>query len=181
MIIKKQEFNVNGIYYIVRSAMVQDAKELSELRLQIDSETENMDREKGEAFIDTFGFEKLIKTDTESKCNLFLVGVVNNRIVAFSRCEGNPLKRFSHKVEFGVCVLKDYWGFKIGTNLLKESIAWADANGLKKITLNVLETNQKAINLYKKYGFRTEGILQNDKILSDGEFYNTVVMGRFNG
>lgn len=29
------------------------------------------------------------------------------------------LKRFSHKVEFGVCVLKEYWGYGIGKNLLK--------------------------------------------------------------
>ena len=178
MIINKQEFYVNGINYIIRSAMEKDAKELSELRLQIDGETENLDREKGEAFIDTLGFEKLIRTDTESSCNLFLVAEVNDKIVAFSRCEGNPLKRFAHKVEFGVCVLKDYWGYGIGTNFLKESIAWADSNGIKKITLNVLEINNKAIKLYEKFGFMKEGILKNDKILSDGQYYNTVVMGR---
>lgn len=90
------------------------------------------------------------------------------------------MKRFAHKVEFGVCILKDYWGFCIGTNLLKESIAWADSNGINKITLNVLETNDTAINPYKKFGFKIEGILENDKILSDGQYYSTVVMGRFN-
>lgn len=63
---------------------------------------------------------------------------------------------------------------------IKESIDWADSNGIHKITLHVLEENDKAINLYKKFGFKTEGILENDKILSDGQYYNTVVMGRFN-
>ncbi|MEI4771366.1 GNAT family N-acetyltransferase [Psychrobacillus sp. FJAT-51614] len=178
MIINKKKFNVNGINYTIRSAMVNDSKELSEIRLQIDGETENLDREKGEAYLDPLDFERIIKTDIESKRNLFLVAEVNDRIVAFSRCEGNHLKRFAHKVEFGVGVLKDYWGLKIGSNLLKESISWADSNGFKKITLNVLETNDKAINLYKKFGFNIEGILQNDKILSDGQFYNTVTMGR---
>ena len=67
----------------------------------------------------------------------------------------------------------------LGKDLLKESIAWTDSNGIKKITLNVLETNEKAINLYRKFGFKTEGILENDKVLSDGQYYNTVVMGRF--
>lgn len=177
--INQQEFIVNGTTYIIRSARNKDAKDLSEIRLQIDGETENLDREKGEAFIDVQGFEQLIQADTESKKNLFLVAVVHDRIVGFSRCEGNPLKRFSHKVEFGVCVLKEYWGYSIGKNLLKESIAWADSYGIKKITLNVLDTNEKAISLYEKFGFETEGILKNDKVLSDGEFYNTVVMGRF--
>lgn len=83
-----------------------------------------------------------------------------------------------HKVEFGVGVLKDYWGCGIGKNLLKESITWADSNGIKKITLNVLETNEKAIKLYEKSGFMIEGILKNDKILSDGNYYHTIVMGR---
>lgn len=51
-------------------------------------------------------------------------------------------------------------------------------NGITKITLNVLETNEKAIALYKKLGFEIEGTLRNDKILSDGKYYNTIVMGR---
>lgn len=89
------------------------------------------------------------------------------------------MKRFSHKIEFGVCVLKEFWGYGIGKNLLKESISWADSNGIKKITLNVLETNEKAIKLYQKLGFEIEGILKKDKILSDGNYYNTMIMGRF--
>ncbi|CCF12519.1 acetyltransferase family protein [Brevibacillus laterosporus GI-9] len=178
MIINKQEFDVKGLSYTIRSATETDAKALSKLRLQIDGETENLDREKGEAFIDPLGFEQLIKADTENKRNLFLVVVVHDQIVGFSRCEGNQLKRFSHKIEFGVCVLKEFWGFGIGKNLLKESIAWADSNDIKKITLNVLETNDKAITLYRKLGFEIEGILKKDKILSDGKYYNTIIMGR---
>ncbi|MGG3521156.1 GNAT family N-acetyltransferase [Bacillus pseudomycoides] len=181
MIINKQEFYVNGINYTVRSAMDKDANDLSKLRLQIDGETENLDREEGEGFIDTTRFEEIIKTDTESPRNLFLVAVVNDRIVGFSRCEGVYLKRFSHKVEFGVCVLKEFWGYRIGKNLLKESISWADANSIKKMTLNVLETNDKAIKLYEKLGFEIEGVLKNDKRLADGKYYNTIIMGRFNG
>lgn len=43
----------------------------------------------------------------------------------------------------------------------------------------MLEINEKAIKLYKKLGLEVEGILKNDKKLSDGKYYNTVVMGRF--
>ena len=180
MKISKQEFNVKGIPYIIRPVVFTDAKNLSEVRLQIDGETQNLDREKGEAFIDVYGFEQLIKADTENEKNLFLVAVVDDKIVGFSRCEGNSLKRFVHKVEFGVGVLKEYWGYGIGKNLLKESVGWCDSNGIRKITLNVLESNEAAMTLYEKFDFKTEGILKNDKILADGQFYNTIVMGRFN-
>jgi len=173
------EFQIRKLCYRIRSAKEADAKNLSEVRLQIDGETENMDREQGEAYIDEVGFKQLIKEDTASSFNLFLVCEANGRIVGFSRCQGSQLKRLSHKVEFGVCVLKRFWGYGIGTNLLKESINWADANNMKKITLNVLETNEKAIMLYKKYGFEIEGVVKKDKLLSDGNYYNTVLMGRF--
>lgn len=88
MIVNKQEFCVNRLNYTVRSAVESDAKELSDLRLQIDGETENLDREKGEGFIDALGFEQLIKADTQNSRTLFLVAVVQDRIVGFSRCEG---------------------------------------------------------------------------------------------
>jgi ribosomal protein S18 acetylase RimI-like enzyme len=175
----KQEFTVKGLHYTIRSAVEKDAEELSALRLVIDGETENLDREKGEAFIDPAGFAKLIKEDAENPRNLFLVAVAKDRIVGFSRCEGHPLKRFSHKVEFGVCVLQEFWGFGIGKHLLRQSISWADESGMKKMTLQVLETNEPAIALYKKLGFEIEGLLKKDKLHSDGTYHNTIVMGRF--
>lgn len=179
MIIEDREYHSNNINYTIRSAIDTDAAELSQLRLQIDGETENLDREKGEGYIDEPGFRLIINEDTKKARNLFLVASVNGKIVAFSRCEGFYLNRFSHKVEFGICVLKDYWGLGIGKTLLEESIHWADSIGIKKITLAVLETNVNAIKLYKKFGFETEGTLKNDKKLSDGKLYNTIIMGRF--
>ncbi|MFT9819999.1 GNAT family N-acetyltransferase [Lysinibacillus sp. NPDC056185] len=178
MRINSQEFNVNELHYTIRSANIEDAQALSDLRLQLDGETENFDREQGEGFIDTTGFEEIIKEDTVSPRNLCLVAVVDNRIVGFSRCAGSPLKRIAHKVEFGVGVLKEFWRYGIGKNFLKASIEWADTNDIKKMALQVVETNDKAILLYKKLGFEVEGVLKNDKLLSDGNYYNTIVMGR---
>ncbi|WP_394174816.1 GNAT family N-acetyltransferase [Guptibacillus hwajinpoensis] len=178
MIVNSKEYEVSNLNYKIRSAQIEDAKALSELRLQIDGESENLDRVKGEAYIDGEGFKAIIKSDSESLNKIFLVAEVNGTLVGFSRCEGNELKRSSHKVEFGVGVMKDYWGYGIGKNLLKASVNWADANHIKKITLNVLETNEKAIALYEKYGFKIEGVLQKDKLLSDGKYYNTLLMGR---
>jgi len=180
MRIKQQDFNVKNLHYSIRSANETDANNLSEVRLHTDGETETLDRERGEAYIDESGFKRIIKVDSESLHNLFLVAEVNERIVGFSRCAGNTLKRTSHKVEFGVCVLKEFWGYGIGQNLLKESIDWADLNEIKKINLSVLETNEKAIKLYEKYGFKVEGTLKNDKLLSDGKYYHTLLMGRSN-
>ncbi|WFR55528.1 GNAT family N-acetyltransferase [Anaerocolumna sp. AGMB13025] len=178
MIIISKDFNSEGFSYCIRSAKESDARELSELRVQIDGETENLDRESGEGFIDEAGFGQLIVEDSNSLKNLFLVAETQGKIVGFSRCEGSVLKRLSHKVEFGICILLAYQGYGIGKHLLSETVSWADSNDIEKISLLVLETNERAIRLYQKHGFEIEGILRKDKRLSDGNFYNTIVMGR---
>ena len=180
MLIREKEFNIKSLNYTIRSAFMADAEALSDLRLQIDGETENLDREPGEAYIDPKGFQSIIKADTENARNIFLVAETNGRLIGFSRCAGSDLKRFRHKVEFGVGVIKEFWGYGIGKNLLQESITWADENDIKKMTLHVMESNESARRLYEKLGFEVEGILKNDKLLSDGNFHNMIVMGRLN-
>ncbi|MFC9712363.1 GNAT family N-acetyltransferase [Paenibacillus sp. NPDC056933] len=179
MIIDQQEFNVNGLTYSIRSADEKDAGAMSSLRVQMDGETENMDREQGEGVIDSAGFEEIIRLDTVKQRNLFLVAIVKGEIVGYSRCEGVDLKRFSHKVEFGVCIAREFWGYGIGKKLLETSMNWADTNGIEKMTLTVLGTNDKAMELYKRMGFEIEGTLKKDRRHADGQYYDTVVMGRF--
>lgn len=181
MIINPQEFHVKDLKYTIRSAALSDAGDLSELRLQIDGESENMDREKGEDFIDPAGFEAIIETDTRHPRRLFLVAEADGKLIGYSRCVGHDLKRFVHKAEFGLGVLKDFWGYGIGKKLMTETLAWADAAGLQKIVLyGVLENNERGIALYKSLGFEIEGCMKKDRILSDGNYYSTYMMARFN-
>ncbi|RIW37339.1 GNAT family N-acetyltransferase [Bacillus salacetis] len=178
MKILTQRCTVNGLAYVIRSAIKEDAAQMSILRLQIDGESENLDREKGEGFIDKAGFEKIIRKDADQRRNLFLVAETDGELVGYARCEGSELKRLLHKVEFGVAVRKDFWGYGIGRNLLQQSLDWADSEKISKVILSVLETNQKAIRLYEKLGFVKEGLLKRDKFLSDGNYYDTILMGR---
>ncbi|MGV2619611.1 UNVERIFIED_CONTAM: GNAT family N-acetyltransferase [Halobacillus marinus] len=164
--------------WTIRSAEVADAGELSALRYQIDGETEYLDREQGEAFLDETGFRKLIEKDAEAENRLFLVAESEGKLVGFARCEGMDLKRKAHQAEFGVVVSKEYWGCGIGRGLLETAVAWADRSGIVKLTLSVLAANQKAVELYKQYGFVEEGRLRADKRLADG-YYDTLLMARF--
>lgn len=178
MIIENKAIKGKSITWILRCPTKQDAKELSELRIKIDGETEYLDRETGEGVLTPEDFENLIYVDSLAEKTIFLVAEVNGIIVGFTRCVGNTLNRFRHKAEFGICILKEYWGFGIGKVLLENVLIWADNNGVKKISLNVVQANTKAIQLYERYGFVVEGVLINDRIHSDGEYYNTVLMGR---
>lgn len=168
------------IMYTVRVAELRDAAELSELRVRIDGETEHMDREAGEARIDERGFAELIEADRNSPVRLFLVAESGGRLVGYARCEAGSLRRFAHRAEFGVCVLRDYWGCGIGSSLLRAVLEWSDAGErIAKIQLSVVATNESAIRLYRRHGFEIEGVLRKDRVHADGLFYDTVLMGRF--
>jgi len=179
MKVTSKHYEGNNQTFTIRFAEEKDAASLSKIRLQIDGETENMDREQGEGFLDEAAFKSVIAADTAANNSLFLIAETEDgRLVGYSRCQGGNFKRTSHRAEFGVCVVKEFWGYGIGSLLLKSSIKWADSIPLKKLSLNVLETNHIAVNLYTKHGFEIEGILKNDKQLADGQFYSTLVMGR---
>lgn len=178
MIIESKIIGGKNLTWILRCPTKYDAIELSKLRVGIDEETENLDREPGEGLLDPGDFEKLIYEDSIAGKTMFLVAEVEGKIVGFTRCEGNKLSRFRHKAEFGICILKEYWGQGIGKVLLENILAWAGTVGIEKISLTVVETNTNAIQLYKRYGFVEEGLLIKDRIHRDGNYYNTVIMSR---
>ena len=178
MIIECKIIEGKNLTWILRCPTKDDAEELSKLRVQIDGETEYLDREAGEGLLTAEDFEKLIYEDSAAENNLFLVAEAEGKIAGFTRCQGNKLSRFRHKAEFGICILKEYWGFGIGRVLIENILSWADNAGIEKISLTVVQTNTKAIQLYKRYGFVEEGLLIKDRIHQDGKYYNTVIMGK---
>ncbi|MBZ9621443.1 GNAT family N-acetyltransferase [Clostridium sp. FP2] len=178
MIIENKRIESKNLTWILRCPIKFDAIELSKLRIKIDGETENLDRESGEGLLTPEDFEKLIYEDSIANKNIFLVAEVEGKIVGFTRCEGSKLSRFIHKAEFGICILKEYWGYGIGKVLIENTLIWADNVGIEKISLTVVEINTKAIQLYKRYGFVQEGLLIKDRIHKDGKYYNSVIMGR---
>lgn len=62
-----------------------------------------------------------------------------------------------HRAEFGVSVLKDYWGFGIGRKLCEACIECAKKAGYAQLELDVVAENKRAIDLYKSLGFQEYG------------------------
>ena len=53
---------------------------------------------------------------------------------------------------------KKYWGYGHGKEIINLCIQKAKDLGLKKINLKVAVSNERAIRLYRKYGFSETGI-----------------------
>ena len=90
--------------------------------------------------------------------------------------ESNPVT--SHVASLGMSVDKEWRSKGIGSALMTEAFRWARWAGIEKIALTVYPQNQRALNLYKKYGFVEEGRLTGHSKKAYG-YEDEIVMGRW--
>ena len=83
-----------------------------------------------------------------------IVAIVNDKIVGTAGIDaiGSQYK-VRHRTEFGINILKAYWGVGIGHALLNACIACAKEAGYTQMELSVVAENTNAIALYQKKGF----------------------------
>lgn len=172
-----KEININNERAIIRRATKSDAESLIKYLNIIGGESDFLTFTAGEIGI-TIEQEKEFIENTLKKDNaLFIVAEINGKIVGNLNFSGGPRPRISHVGEFGVSVLKEYWGNGIGEELIKYLIEWSKKSGIiKKINLRVRTDNTPGISLYKKLGFLEEGILKRDFLINN-EFYDSLLMG----
>ena len=63
-----------------------------------------------------------------------------------------------HRGSIGISVLKSMWGKHIGSRLMEHIISYAkDTAKVEIVSLEVRSDNERAIALYKKFGFEKIG------------------------
>lgn len=84
-----------------------------------------------------------------------------------------------HKGMVGICIHKDYHNQGIGRLLLEYLLDLADNwLMLKRVELEVLEGNNRAIHLYESLGFVYEGTKKYATI-QNGRYASEIIMGRY--
>jgi RimJ/RimL family protein N-acetyltransferase len=81
-----------------------------------------------------------------------------------------------HVAELGLMVAAGLRRRGIGTALMEEAIKWARRAGVVKLELTVFPHNEPAIALYRKLGFRDEG-LRSRRYLIGGRYVDAMLMG----
>ncbi len=79
--------------------------------------------------------------------------------------------------DLGMAVAKEWRGRGVGSALMAAAIDWAAAQGLHKLSLEVFPDNQRAIALYRKFGFVEEGRLVKQYRRQSGELWDAIQMG----
>ncbi len=108
---------------------------------------------------------------------LALFAFDNDKIVArctVSLCEK---KRQSHIGVISMVILEEYTSNGLGSVLMAMMIDWAQADSmLEKLALCVISNNQRACNMYKKFGFIEEGRRVNEFKHGPDEYYDEICM-----
>jgi len=106
-----------------------------------------------------------------------LVAEYNNRIVGYA-----SIYKFQHPRRKGIGDLaiylhQDFHNVGLGTAMMKKLLQLAKEHKMHKLELYVVEDNKVAVALYKKFGFKIEGISKDSFFGSDGKYHNMIHMG----
>lgn len=171
------ELKINNESVIIRRAVKPDAKSLIEYLNLIGGESDFLTFGAGEYPKTIEQIEEFIENASKKDNALFIIAEINGKIIGNLNFSAGLSPRITHVGEFGVSVLKKYWGNGIGEELIKYLIEWSKKSGIiRKINLRVRTDNTPGINLYKKLGFSQEGILTRDFFIND-KFYDSMSMG----
>jgi len=167
----------NGEKLIIRNGNPTDAEEMIDYLNIISTESEFLTFGKGEINISIQEERKTIEDCLKSDNKLFIIAEINGKIIGGLVFRGGHRSRTRHTGEFGVSILKEYWGLGIGEKLITYLKDWAtQTNIIKKINLRVREDHKRGIKLYQKLGFTVEGVLTKDFYI-DGKYFSSILMG----
>ena len=167
----------DGQTLMIREAQGRDASTVLEYLDLISQETDFLSFGPGEfRLTEKEEFDYLEKCRGAENC-LYLLALLEETVIGTLSFQAGTRPRIQHAGEFGISVLRKYWGKGVASSLIDSLLEWSmDGNIIRKINLRVRADNYRAISLYKQKGFVVEGILKNE-IFINNTFYDNLWMG----
>jgi RimJ/RimL family protein N-acetyltransferase len=160
----------------LRKALQKDAKDLCEAEQKWAKTPGYMVSAPNELTIENFK-KTIKKLEAEEEGIYYVVEGPKEEIMGHAFVQRMSMLHHRHIVRLTICVHHGHQGKGVGMELLDNLVDWASGDAqTEKIELMVRSTNEAAIALYKKYGFKEEGLLQ--KHLKIGQdFFDDLCMG----
>ncbi|MCF7844081.1 GNAT family N-acetyltransferase [Candidatus Gracilibacteria bacterium] len=147
----------------------------SKLRRDIDNDSEHLLAKKDERRENAIHIiAKLIISQRRTVTflafdNKLDIGYVSLVFPKFTKLKGNSY--------LTIAVREKYRGMGIGGALMDKAESYAKSVGVRRVELEVFGKNIKAIELYKKRGYETEGI-KKEAVFNNGHFDDIVIMAK---
>lgn len=162
---------------LIRTIRTEDAKNYLNLYKKLDRETEFRLYESGEMNITIDQQRKIIRNLIKNKKSTLLVIDIDGQLVGYLLALGRDISRVKHCVHISIGILQDYVGQGIGTKLFVELEKWAIQNQIHRLELTVMVNNKAGQALYKKMGFKVEGIKEHS-LFVNGCYINDIYMAK---
>lgn len=161
---------------IIRIATKEDAKQI----LVVMNDAENsgfMLANPGERNLKPESIANIIGNVNSASKSGFFVAEEDGILLGYMIARGEGLERIKHRASIVIGVHSNSRGKGVGAALFEHVFEWASQNKLHRIELTVIESNERALGLYKKMGFEVEGIRKN-ALFIDGQYVNEIYMGK---
>lgn len=157
----------------IRDIKIEDYKEISKIR-KMPGVMENILSNKDEE-------EELIKEKiiNRGKNQYWYVAEENGKVIGLGILMNHGNLRKKHVGVITLMVNSDYQNKGVGSLLMYKLINLSESLNIIRLELCVFRDNYKAINLYKKFGFKEEGI-KVKSALKNGEYIDEFMMARIN-
>lgn len=168
----------NGKIVIIREAIEVDADEICKCINIFIQNNEGMVWEQGEFSPTVEQQRATINNFNESSNEILLIAEYEGKILGTIDFRVGKRRRVEHAGEFGMSIMPNWRGLGLGFILLEALIGWARSNsGIEKMALRVIDSNVRAIELYKKFGFLQEGRCVRGLKYSNGTYADFIFMG----
>ena len=168
----------DGRKLILRTARESDAEEMLAFRVQSLGETDFL-IQYPEEMVD-YTLEKqlnFINRMINSENDKMFTAVVDGKIVGTGQISFNTRIKLRHRASIGIALLKEYWGLGIGSAMFEQIIKTAiERDGVLQLELEVIQGNERAMALYKKFGFETVAEIPDAIRLKDGTMLKEFTM-----
>ena len=157
----------------IRDIKIEDYKEISKIR-KMPGVMENILSNKDEE-------EELIKEKiiNRGKNQYWYIAEEDGKVIGLGILMNHGNLRKKHVGVITLMVNSDYQNKGIGSILMDKLINLSESLNIIRLELCVFRDNYKAINLYKKFGFKEEGI-KIKSALKNGEYVDEIMMARIN-
>ena len=156
LFILKEVILKNGQKLILRRVIEDDAEMMIKYLNTIGGESDNLLFGENEFHFSVEQEREYINKSNNNN-DLIIIGLIDNNIVSVANIGKLTRKRIAHNSEVAISVKREYWGIGVGYAVMSELIEFAKNNNIKNISLGVKASNNKAFNLYKKFGFEEVG------------------------
>ena len=158
-----------------RIATIADAEGLLLHLKTVGSETDNLTFGKEGFQISAEREARFINRFIKNEDEIMLVAMDGERVVGNGVIERERIPRLAHRARLTLTVLRNYWGQGIGTRLMDMMLDFCRKSGAELVFLECRADNERAIRLYKKFGFEISGELRRYFKIA-GEFSSAYIM-----